>query len=401
MTSTAKLSGPAFRNVVLLASCQALMMSVMSMSIATTPIAALGMLTDQSWATLPLFLIQAGIMLATVPASLAMARVGRRAGFLAGAVIGILSGLVSTWAVFNQSFEAFCVGALMQGMCIAIAWYYRFAAADAATPETRAKAISYVLVGGVASGTLGPEIAKYAKDLFAPVAFAGIYLAFSILASIVIVILLNLRLPPVAVEKNDGGRPLTAIMRQPTYVVAVLSSMSGYGVMTVLMAATPLAMHACGFTFNDGATVIQLHSLAMFLPSFFTGSLISRFGVLTIIATGAVLQFVCFIVALSGIDYANFLVANLLVGLGWNFTFIGGSTLLTTTYRPSERAKVQASHDFIVYAMTALAAGVSGYLHAKAGWNAVNYTAIPFTLMVIAAAWWLMTRHRPSAIPAE
>jgi MFS family permease len=166
--------------------------------------------------------------------------------------------------------------------------------------------------------------------------------------------------------------------------------------MTVLMAATPLAMHACGFTFNDGATVIQLHSLAMFLPSFFTGHLINRFGVLRIIATGAILQFSCFIIALSGIEYSNFLLANLLVGLGWNFTFIGGSTLLTTTYRPSERAKVQASHDFIVYAMTALAAGVAGYLHAKAGWNAVNVLAIPFTLLVMAAAWWLAMRLRPA-----
>lgn len=398
MSSEQSLTGQALRNVVLLASCQALMMSVMSMSIATTPVVASGMLIDKAWATLPLFLIQTGIMVATIPASLIMARIGRRNGFLIGALIGIASGLIYTWSIFRQDFELLCIGSFLQGSAIAVAWYYRFAAADAAPPLARAKAISFVLIGGVVSGTLGPEVAKLAKDMFAPVTYAGIYVVFSIFAAMVVGILFALRLPPVAVEKSDGGRQLSEIARQPAFVVAVLSSLLGYGMMTVLMAATPLAMLGCGFGFSDGATVIQFHSLAMFLPSFFTGSLINRFGVLRIIATGGLLQAACFMVALSGVAYENFMVANILLGLGWNFCFIGGSTLLTTTYRPAERAKTQAAHDFLVYATTAVAAGIAGIIQAKAGWEVVNMSSMPFTLIIVAAAAWLALRLRQAPV---
>jgi MFS family permease len=195
---------------------------------------------------------------------------------------------------------------------------------------------------------------------------------------------------------------LPQIVRQPAYRVALASSVFGYAVMTLTMSATPLAMLACGFGFTDSATVIQAHIIAMFLPSFFTGQLIARFGVLPIIAAGGLIEFGCAIVNLAGIGFANFLIANVLVGLGWNFAYVGGSTLLTTTYAPAERAKVQASHDFLVYAATASAAALSGLLQAKAGWAAINLAALPLMGLVVGAAVWLMARQRRlAAAPAE
>jgi MFS family permease len=207
-----------------------------------------------------------------------------------------------------------------------------------------------------------------------------------------------------AAEKAEGGRPMSVIMRQPAYPVALISSMFGYAVMTLVMSATPLAMLACGYGFADSATVIQMHIIAMFLPSFFTGALIARFGVLPIIVTGAIIEVGCALVNLAGIDFMNFLVANALVGLGWNFTYVGGSTLLTQTYTAAERAKVQASHDFIVYATTAAAAALAGFLQQKAGWTALNLAALPVLALVIAASIWLGLHRRREAMtlkPAE
>ena len=196
--------------------------------------------------------------------------------------------------------------------------------------------------------------------------------------------------------------PMTEIARQPAYRVALAASVCGYAVMTLTMSATPLAMLACGFGFSDSATVIQAHIFAMFLPSFFTGHLIGRIGVLPVIAVGGLIEFGCAIVNLAGIDFANFLIANVLVGVGWNFCFVGGSTLLTTTYVAAERAKVQASHDFVVYASTASAAALSGVLQAKAGWIVINLAALPLMAAVVAAALWLGVRQRRlAAAPAE
>ena len=383
-------------NVALLALCQALMMSLQSMGIATTPLAGYALLgTDKSLATLPLVLVHVGLMATTIPASLLMGRIGRRGGFSVGALAGVVAGLVSTAAIFQQSFLLLCLGALFQGAAAAFAWYFRFAAADTADAAFRAKAISLVLAGGVIAGFAGPELSKWTKDLFAPVTFAGIYAMFIVLSAAMLLLVQGLRIPGLTVaELKEGGRPMAEIARQPAYVIAVVSSMLGYGVMTLVMSATPLAMLDCGFGFNDSATVIQAHVVAMFLPSFFTGHLIARFGVLNIIAAGAVIQFACAIVNLNGIEFGHFFFANILVGLGWNFTFIGGSTLLTTTYRPAERAKVQASHDFIVYSTTALAAGLSGLLHANVGWTVVNVAAMPMTAIVLAAVLWLAAHQR-------
>ena len=396
------------RNVALLAVCQALFMCVMTMAIATTPLAGHALLgVDKTLATLPLVLNHVGIMMTTIPASLLMARIGRRAGFSIGALLSIASGAISVAAIYQQSFVGLCIGALFQGMAAAFAWYYRFAAADAANDAFRAKAISLVMAGGVVAGFVGPQTAKWAVGWLDPVLFAGVYVMVMIFAAISFIVVQGIRIAPLPAEdQRASGRPMYQIARQPAYLVALTSSMFGYGVMTLVMSATPLAMLACGFNFNQSATVIQAHVVAMFLPSFFTGHLINRFGVLVIIAAGAFIQIGCALVNLAGIDFANFLIANIFVGLGWNFTYVGGTTLLTTTYAPSERAKVQASHDFLVYATTALAAGLSGVLHASVGWMIVNLAALPMMAIVMTAAVWLMIHQRRRAIagvsaPAE
>jgi MFS family permease len=331
----------------------------------------------------------------TIPASLLMGMIGRRAGFSIGALFGLLSGGVGCAALYRQSFPLLCVAALLQGMQAAFFWYFRLAAADATDPAFRAKAISLVMAGGVLAGFLGPEVAKWSVDWLAPVTFAGIYVAMAGFSAAVLVLVQLVRIPTLsATERAAQGRPMSEIARQPAYRVALAASVFGYAVMTLTMSATPLAMLACGFDFRDSATVIQAHIVAMFLPSFFTGYLIARFSVLNIIAVGAVLQLVCAAVNLTGIEFGHFLIANILVGLGWNFTFIGGSTLLTTTYRPAERAKAQASHDFIVYATTATAAGLSGLLHASVGWMVVNVAAMPMTAIMLAAVLWLAAHQR-------
>jgi MFS family permease len=385
---------PVRRNVSLLALLQGLFMSVQAMGIATTPLAAFSLLgADKSLATVPIFLAHAGIMLTTIPASFLMDRIGRRGGFTVGIGLGLLFGAIAAYAVWIRSFEVLCIAAFLQGMSAAFAWYYRFAAADSSPVDFKARAISYVMLGGVIAGFAGPQIAKWTVDWFAPVAFMGVYVSICIVSVVSALVVQGIRIPRLtAVERASGGRPMREIARQPTYRVALISSMLGYGVMTLVMSATPLAMLACGYGFPDSATVIQVHIIAMFLPSFFTGSLIQRFGELPIIAAGALIQLACALVNLAGIDFWNFLIANLFVGLGWNFTFVGGSTLLTRTYQPAERAKVQASHDFTVYATTATAAALAGFLQQRAGWTVLNLAAIPLMATVVIATIWL-ARH--------
>lgn len=392
------------RNVTLLALAQGLFMSIQGMGIATSPLAAHSLLgADKSLSTLPVFLTQLGIMLTTFPASMLMDRMGRRAGFTVGLLFGVAFGLVAACAVYIRSFELLCVGAFLQGMSASFAWYYRFAAADSAPADFKARAIAYVMLGGVIAGFVGPQIAKWTVDWFAPVMFVGVYVAVSLVALTSMIFIQGIRIPKLtAAERAVGGRPLRDIARQPTYRVALVSSMLGYGVMTLIMSATPLAMLDCGYKFADSATVIQVHIIAMFLPSFLTGSLIQRFGELPVIATGALIQLACALINLAGVDFWNFLIANLFVGMGWNFTFVGGSTLLTRTYAPVERAKVQASHDFTVYATTATAAALAGILQQRAGWMVINLAAIPLMATVVAATLWLALRQRrePAAAPS-
>ena len=389
------------RNVAILALAQVLFHCTQSMAIATTPLAALQMLDDaKTWATVPIVLAHVGLMTTTLPAALLMGRIGRRAGFTIGALIGIAGGFVSFGAVWVQSFPLLCLGGFLQGAAAAFAWHYRFAATDTASDDYKAKALSLVMVGGVVAGLVGPQTAKWAVDMFNPILFAGVYLMTSLFSFGMLLLVQLVRIPnPVRTKTSTSGRPIGEIARQPMFVVAVLSSMFGYAVMTLVMSATPLAMNGCGFGFSDSATVIQAHVIAMFLPSFFTGHLVTRFGVLPIIAAGAVIEMLCAVVNFMGIGFANFLVANMLVGLGWNFCYVGGSALLTKTYRPDEKAKVQGTHDFLVYATTATAAALSGTLQAQAGWTVTNAASLPMLMVVLLAVFWLRRVQRTTALP--
>jgi MFS family permease len=382
------------RTVVLLGLAQALSNTLQTMGITTTPLAAFAMLGDnKALATLPLVFTHLGLMSGTIPASLLMDRIGRRAGFVIGSLIGIVAGGTGVFAVFQQSFELLCFTAFLQGVSVSVSWYYRFAAADATPPNLRARAISLVLFGGILSGLVGAESAKWAKDLLAPVTFAGVYVMYGVVCVLNLGLLAFLDIPkPTKLEFAEPARPILEIARQPAFIVAVLSSMMGYGVMTTLMSATPLAMHGCGFSFEQGATVIQFHAISMFAPALFTGYLITRFGVLTVIGSGSLVLVACVLVAMAGITVQHFLWANVLVGIGWNFCFIGGTTLLTTVYRPSERAKTQAAHDFLEFTTTAITAGLAGVILAKAGWAFVNLLALPMIATVMIAVAWLYWR---------
>ena len=297
---------------------------------------------DAAMATLPLALQFVGTMAATIPASLLMGRVGRRSGFSIGQTIGVVFALLSAYAVYQGYFWLFAVGSAGLGVHNAFWQYLRFAASEAVSRPKRARAISYVLAGGVVAAVAGPWLATHSRDLMNPVLFAGSYAVLAGLCAATILLLQTVRFrSPEFAESAPGGRPLMEIVLTPIFITAVLSSALGYGVMVLVMTATPLAMVGHGFHFSDAAFVIQWHVLGMFVPSFFTGKLIDRFGVTAIITVGVFLNLGAMILNLSGVTLENFWIALVLLGTGWNFMYIGGTTLLTESYRPEERAKVQ------------------------------------------------------------
>jgi MFS family permease len=289
----------------------------------------------------------------------------------------------------------------VMGVYSAFGKYYRFAAADAAKVDFRAKAISFTLAGGLIGGIIGPEIAKLTTGLFDQQPYLGPYLSLIFVCLIAMLLLTRLDIPTLsAEERKDSGRPLTQIMAQPSFIVAALASMLSYGIMNLFMTATPLAMHAHDHHFNDSAFVLQWHMIGMYGPSFFTGSLVNRFGVLPVILTGCLLLLICILAALAGTMLINFWAALFLLGVGWNFMYVGGSALLTETYTPAERAKTQAANDFMVFLTMAIASLTSGVLLNKSGWNAVNYGSIPFLVLAAGATLWLMWQRRRARVPA-
>ncbi|MEX2407700.1 MAG: MFS transporter, partial [Rhodovibrionaceae bacterium] len=346
-------------------------------------------------ATLPLALQFLGMVCSTLPASMIMRRWGRRAGFTLGAGIGALGGAISMAAVFAADFTLLCLGSVLIGSAAAHAQYYRFAAADTATEAFRSRAISLVLAGGVAAAFIGPELAKQTRTLFEPVLFAGGYLAIIMLMLLTILLLRWVRIPVATYAPGaSSGRPLLEIMRQPVFIVAALGAMVGYGTMNLVMVSTPLAMLACAHPFESAAFVIQLHVLGMYAPSFFTGHLIHRFGLRPVMGAGALLLLGCVAVTVSGIAVANFAVGLILLGLGWNLLFVGGTTMLTQAYRPEEKAKVQAINDFLVFGTVAATAFLSGAVYDLYGWNVLNFLLIAPVLLVLASLVWLGGRRR-------
>lgn len=341
-------------------------------------------------ATLPIAMMTIGTLVSTFPASMYMKRVGRRLGFVTGAAMGgVLGGLLCFAAIAWQSFWLFCLGSGLLGLYQAFAMYYRFAAADVASPGFRSRAISYVMAGGVVAAFLGPWNAS-TVDLIGAVPLGGPYLTVAAAAVVAIALLTRLQVPASG-EPQPGAqsRPLAAIARQPGFLVAVLSGASGYAVMMLVMTATPLAMRANGFGMDQVALVMQCHVLAMFAPSFFTGGLIARYGVSQILLAGSGLLATALLVATLGQGLEVFLLALIALGLGWNFLFLGGSTLLATVHSEAERGKVQGINDFIIFSLVALGSLLSGTLLHHIGWIALNLSVLPVTVVVIAATLWM------------
>jgi MFS family permease len=368
--------------------------------IAINGLAGLALAPYKPLATLPVSCWVAGGALATMLASLHMKRVGRQAGLTMGTLWGIVGALICGGAIYLQSFWLLCFGTLVWGVYNAYGQYYRFAAADASPPDFRPTAISLVLAGGLVGGILGPTLARWSVDLLDK-RFMGAYLVLIGFAIATMVLLRFVRIPaPSAAEAASSGRPLSVIAAQPKFIVAVMSGAIGYGVMNFLMTSTPIAMMVCGHPFQATTTVIASHVVGMFAPSFVTGHLIRRFGVLRIMSAGALLNVVTIGIALSGISIPHFWWALVLLGVGWNFLYIGGTTLLTETYRPEERAKAQGANDQTIFIMMLISSFASGVTVTTAGWARVNLFALPLIAVVLAAIVWFSFHRRRQPAPA-
>lgn len=382
------------RNVGLLAACQAMLFTNNATLIAINGLAGLALAPYAALATLPVTCWVLGGALGTMPASLHMKRVGRKRGLTWGTLWGVVGALLAASAIWMQSFWLLCFSTLVWGVYNAYGQYYRFAAADVSSQDFRATAISLVLAGGLVGGLLGPALSRWTVDLAGP-RFMGAYLALIAFALATMVLLRFIRIPdPTASERTAIGRPLAEIATQPKFVVAVLSGAVGYGVMNFLMVSTPIAMRACGHPYGDAAFVVSWHVVGMFAPSFVTGGLIRRFGVLPVMLAGVLLNFAAIGIALSGISVAQFWWSMVVLGVGWNFLYIGGTTLLTETYRPEERAKAQGANDQAIFVIMVVSSLTSGATVTTAGWERVNLLAMPMVAVVAAALLWFMLHQR-------
>lgn len=386
------------RNVAVLATCQALLFTINVTLIAAAALVGYALAADKKFATLPITSWVIGAAVSTYFASLLMQRIGRQRGFTTGTAVGLAGAAISAAAIHAASFWLFCLGMFALGVFNAFGQYYRFAAADAAPEHFKSRAISLVLAGGIVGGIVGPTASGWTRDLL-PVVYFGTFLSLIPLLLLTLIALRWLIAPSAApTESREVTRPLTQIAAQPAFIVAVAGGVVGYGVMNLLMTATPLAMNLCGHSYGAAATVISWHVIGMFAPSFVTGSLIQRFGVLRVMLAGVGLNLGCIAVALAGVAVWNFWLALVLLGVGWNFLYIGGTTLLTETHRPSERARVQGANDVCIFILMAMSSASSGALLNFEGWPALHYVALPFVVLLGTAIVWLMARRRPAYV---
>ncbi len=388
-------------NVLLLAACQALLLTNAVTLISIAGLAGYALAQNKAFATLPATGYVLGGFLGTFPASMWMRRVGRRNGFLTGGLFGLAGSMLAAYAMTASSLALLCGGTALLGIYNAFGQYYRFAAADASPPDFKAKAISYVLAGGLVGGIVGPEMSKFTRDLVHPT-FAASYASLFVFTLAAMAIVSRLRIPtPAEPAIPEPTRRIAAIAAQPVFLVAVSVAALGYATMNLLMTATPLAMGFCGLPYAAAATVISSHVIAMFAPSFFTGSLIRRYGVLNVMAAGIAAMFLCAAIALSGRLVAHFWTALVLLGIGWNFMYIGGTTLLTEAYRPAERAKTQGANEAVIFAVQGVSSFSSGVLVSSAGWDALNYIAIGLVAAAaVAVAWLKVGIRRPKTASA-
>lgn len=394
---------PTVRNVVLLSCCQALAMSAMSVNMTVTALVGNMLSDDPALATLPLALQFTATMCTTMPASLVMRRIGRQAGFAIGVLVGVSGALLAMAMIFERHFAGFCFASMLMGSFMGFAVFYRHAAADTASDAFRSKAISLVMAGGVVSALLGPELAKWSYDLFeatalGPVTFSGCFLVVAVVLTLILAFLRFVDIPLEAAHTHsEPERPLHVIARQPRFMVAAAGGMIGYGVMSFVMTATPLAVVACGFSFTDAAFIVQWHAVAMFAPSFVTGSLINRFGVLQVMMAGAALLLLCVGVNVSGLELYQFWWGLVLLGVGWNFLFIGGTSLLAECHTGAEKAKVQGLNDFLVFTSVAAASFSAGAIFHNFGWVVLNLGVLPPVALTMAMVLWLLWKSRSPA----
>jgi MFS family permease len=387
------------RVIGLLSAAQALQSSAGVLIMTIGGLAGLRLAPESALATLPIAMVSLGNAITTIPASLFMSRYGRRPGFVIGALCGAVGGGLAAYAIVSADFVLLCIATTIFGGYQGFGGFYRFAAAEAAGPSRRGRAISLVLAGGVVAAVAGPHLGALTRNAIGGAPYAGSFVVVMTLGLVAAAVLGSTRLglPAKAAAGDEPARPLARIIAQPKFLAALTGAAIGYGVMVLVMTATPLSMAAHHHGVEASAFVIQWHVLGMFVPSFFSGWLVERFGVTRMMLTGVVLLTSHVMVALSGVAYLNFLSGLVLLGVGWNFLYVGGSTLLTETYRPSERGRVQALNDFIIVGVTAAASFSAGALTEIFGWRGLNLAALPMLAFAAAVVAWAAIVGRPRA----
>jgi len=381
------------RNALVLATGQALAGANNSVIFATGGILGAMMAPDKSLATMPLSLMVCGMAVGSLPVGALARRYGRRITYQIGAVFGTIAGLIGYAAITHGSFWLYLVATFCGGLYAASHMSYRFAAADTASPAFKPKAVAWVMAGGLFAAFIGPQLVIFTKDLLPPYLFAASYLGQAAVAAIACVMLALVRVPKAAAHSHGGGRPLSEIARQPRFIVAATCGTASYALMNLMMTSAPLAMVDCGLSVSDATLGIQWHVLAMYAPSFFTGSLILRFGITRIVALGLALLALSAVVGFSGMTVWHFWGALVLLGVGWNFALVGATTMVTETHRPEERNKVQAFNDFCIFGTMAVGSFVSGGMLAHFGWFLVNVVMFPVVAVAAAMLAWLVLRQ--------
>ena len=386
------------RNVLVLAIAQALAGGNQVIVVTTGGIIGTMLASHKGLATLPISVMVIGMWLGALPIGALARRYGRRTAFQIGAAIGTLAGLICAAAILQGSFGMFLLGAFCSGVYAASHQAYRFAAADTASVAFRPKAVSWVLAGGIASAVVGPQLIIFTKDFLPPYIFSVTFLGQAVLAAAAGAVLVLVKIPrPPSGQEQSSGRPLSEIICGPRFITAAVCGAASYAMMNLVMTSAPLAMLACDHSVTDATLGLQWHVLAMYVPSFFTGALIVRFGVERIVALGLALIVASALIAISGIALWNFWTGLVLLGVGWNFAFIGATTMVTQCHTTAERNKVQAFNDFLVFGSMAVASFSSGQLLASFGWTAVNYVVFPTILAAALLLAWRKLQDRQVA----
>ena len=385
-----------WRNIAVLAMAQALGAASPPIIVSLGGLVGQSLSSDLALVTLPVSLFNLGLALGTLPAAFIMRRLGRRSGYLIGTMFGLSAGLIAASGIAAASFVLFCLGTFTAGFYAAYVQSYRFAAADTVSGAMKARAISWVMVGGLVAAVIGPQLVIWTRDALPATPFAGSFLSQAALALLAMPVLMLLRVPKpdtLSISIADSGRPLGEILRNPRFVLAVIAGVVSYGLMTFVMTAAPMAMVGHGHSVDRAALGIQWHVLAMFAPSFVTGHLITKFGKGRVTAVGLLLIAFSAVIALTGLDLFHFWTSLVLLGIGWNFGFIGATTMVADCHTPAERSKVQGTNDFLVFGVVAAASFFSGSLLHASGWATINWLIFPVVAFILVPLVWRAARE--------